>query len=78
MKESALKKLELEEACDDMRERMRVAEVEAREVKRERELESMLRSIEWERVVRERLCGELGTALEEVRSVYLLRMLTYA
>ena len=58
-----------------MRERMRVAEVEAREVKREareRELESMLRSIEWERVVRERLCGEVGAALEEVRSVYLL------
>jgi hypothetical protein len=54
---------------------MRVAEVEAREVKREareRELESMLRSIEWERVVRERLCGEVGAALEEVSSVYLL------
>jgi hypothetical protein len=78
MKESVLKKLELEEACDEMRERMRVAEVEAREVKRERDLESMLRSIEWERVVSERLCGEVGAALEEVRSVYLLRMLTYA
>ena len=54
---------------------MRVAEGEAREVKREareRELESMLRSIEWERVVRERLCGEVGAALEEVRPVYLL------
>ena len=58
-----------------MRERMRGAEVEAREVKREareRELENMLRSTEWERVVRELLCGEVGAALEEVRSVYLL------